>query len=210
MRLQWLLVICILAQAVPSLSFSLCKAHTKSFKGGPCESDNCSSSSPRRCSGQKSPDIEVLHTPTGDRSQSGKRSDDNDQSCEEVEYGGLHHCGVLVCDAELAKRFYIDVFGFSDESFMRPTTLPYPGAFLKCGSSQIHLMQLSNPDADSSRPSYVGRDRHIAISLRSIDSLRRRLDRHGIEYSLSSSGRRALFCRDADQNGYEFVEVADP
>ena len=213
MRLLWLLVLCILTQAFPGSSFSLCKARTKPFKG-PCERDNRSSSSPRRCLGQKSPDVEAadLLSPVrlGDRTQYEKRSDSDEQSCEEVEYGGLHHCGVLVCDAELARRFYIDVFGFSDESFMRPTTLPYPGAFLKCGSSQIHLMQLSNPDADSSRPSYVGRDRHIAISLRSIDSLRRRLDRHGIEYSLSSSGRRALFCRDADQNGYEFVEVADP
>lgn len=210
MRLLWLMVLCILTQAVPGSSFSLCKAHIKSFKG-PCEE----SSSPRRfLAGQKSPDVEAtdVHSPAvGDRSnQSEKRPDHDDQSFEKVEYGGLHHCGVLVCDAELARRFYTDVFGFSDESFMRPTTLPYPGAFMKCGSSQIHLMQLSNPDADSSRPSYVGRDRHIAISLRSIDSLRRRLDRHGIEYSLSSSGRRALFCRDADQNGYEFVEVTDP
>jgi len=202
MILLWLwLVLCILCQPVPGSAFSLtCRAHTIGPKA-PCDND-IRSSSPRRYLGNS---VDAADADVSDQN----RSEKTDQSCEEVIYGGLHHCGVLVCDAEVARKFYIDVFGFSDESYMRPSTLPYPGAFLKCGSSQIHLMELSNPDAHSSRPSYVGRDRHIAISIRSIDTLRRRLDRHSVEYSLSSSGRRALFCRDTDQNGYEFVEVVD-
>jgi glyoxylase I family protein len=125
----------------------------------------------------------------------------------DVVYGGLHHAGLLVADTELAKKFLIGVFGFSDESELRPKTLPYPGAFLRCGAHQIHLMELPNPDADSTRPEYVGRDRHLALAVNSVESLRARLDKVGHAYKLSSSGRKALFCRDVDSNGFEFVEV---
>ena len=56
-------------------------------------------------------------------------------------YGGLHHCGIIVRNATSSKSFYTEVFGFTDESHLRPATLPYPGAFLCCGgSTQIHLM----------------------------------------------------------------------
>ena len=33
------------------------------------------------------------------------------------------------------------------------------------------------------------------------------LDSAGVDYSMSRSGRRALFCRDPDGNGLEFIEV---
>jgi hypothetical protein len=64
---------------------------------------------------------------------------------QSIKYGGVHHCGVLVSDLEKSKQFYMDVFGFSDESHLRPKTLPYGGAFLGVGANQIHLMQLPNP-----------------------------------------------------------------
>ena len=198
---QWLLALYVLAQFTLSYSFILCFDPIRGIRV-PHQSDS-SHTSHLRCLGKSN---DVIDQNQFDNGTDGTYSAD---CCDEIEYGGLHHCGVLVCDAEKAKQFYIDVFGFTDESYMRPTTLPYPGAFLKCGSNQIHLMQLANPDAGSSRPSYVGRDRHVAISVRGIDSLSRRLARHGIKFSLSSSGRRALFCRDLDENGYEFVEVVD-
>jgi glyoxylase I family protein len=121
-------------------------------------------------------------------------------------FGGLHHCGVLVKSVAASKDFYLNIFGFADESYLRPSTLPYPGAFLKCGAHQIHLMELPNPDEGIIRPSYPGRDRHIALSVNSVDLLKRRLDRFGVKNSVSSSGRKALFCRDLDDNGFEFVE----
>jgi catechol-2,3-dioxygenase len=62
-----------------------------------------------------------------------------------IKYGGIHHCGVLVSDLEKSKHFYMDVLGFSDDSHLRPKTLPYGGAFLRVGKDQIHLMQLPNP-----------------------------------------------------------------
>ena len=123
-----------------------------------------------------------------------------------MKYGGIHHCGVLVSDVEKSKLFYIDVFGFSDDSHLRPQTLPYPGAFLRVGGDQIHLMGLPNPDPTDGRPDHGGRDRHVALTVNNIDIIMSRLENKNIKYTLSKSGRRALFCRDLDGNAFEFVE----
>eukprot|EP01041_Mallomonas_annulata_P000585 gene586-1134_t len=123
-----------------------------------------------------------------------------------IKYGGLHHAGILVRDAEKSKKFFIDVLCFEDESHLRPTSLPYPGAFLRCGSNQIHLMQLPSMDPVEGRPEHGGRDRHVAITISNIDMLRDRLNNVDIPFTLSHSGRRALFCRDIDGNAFEFME----
>ena len=130
----------------------------------------------------------------------------NVENDQKIFYGGLNHCGILVKDTNVAKDFFMTIFGFADETHLRPTTLPYPGAFLKCGVHQIHLMELPNPDSASTRPDYVGRDKHIALSINNIDIIKDRLEAINMPYKLSSSGRRALFCRDLDSNGFEFVE----
>ena len=73
-----------------------------------------------------------------------------------ISFGGVNHCGILVTNTAASLDFYTNIFGFTDESETRPVTLPYPGAFLRCGTSQIHLMELPNPDAASVRPAYPG------------------------------------------------------
>lgn len=124
----------------------------------------------------------------------------------EIIYGGLQHCGILVRDAEKSRRFFMDVFDFKDDTHLRPTTLPFKGAFLKFGRDQIHLMELPNPDPIDDRPEHGGRDRHIALTINNIDTIKQRLDARGMKYTTSQSGRRALFCRDLDGNAFELVE----
>ena len=41
-----------------------------------------------------------------------------------------------------------------------------------------------------------------------MDTLKARLDAAGVKYSVSKSGRAALFCRDPDANTLEFVEAS--
>jgi glyoxylase I family protein len=118
----------------------------------------------------------------------------------------LHHCGLLVRDVQQSLHFYLNILSMEDISYLRPKTLPYPGAFVQCGKSQLHLMQLANPDDSSIRPEYVGRDRHIAISVKSVRAVQSILEKHQIPYKLSSSGRAAIFFRDFDGNGFEFTE----
>jgi glyoxylase I family protein len=118
----------------------------------------------------------------------------------------IHHVSVIVADTERALRFYRDTLGL-DVDAARPD-LGYPGAWLKIGDQQIHLLELPNPDPVTGRPVHGGRDRHVALTVRDLDALRARLDTAVVAYTLSRSGRRALFCRDPDGNGVEFVEAS--
>jgi glyoxylase I family protein len=119
-------------------------------------------------------------------------------------YLGILHAGVLVSNLEAAVTFYRDVLGLRVLS-TRPD-LGYPGAWFAVGDHQIHLMALSNPDPVTGRPPHAGRDRHVAVAVSDLTELQRRLESASVNYTLSRSGRRALFCRDPDGNGLEFVE----
>ena len=88
--------------------------------------------------------------------------------------------------------------------------MSYPGAWLNIGSGegrgQIHLLELPNPDPVTGRPAHGGRDRHIALRVCDIDAIARLLKESGFEFSMSKSGRKALFCRDHDGNAVELVQ----
>lgn len=118
----------------------------------------------------------------------------------------LLHAGLLVSDLARARDFYESVVGL--QLFPNRPELPYPGEWYDLGGGQqLHLMGLPNPDAGSIRPEHGGRDRHIALAVKNMDALKARLDTAGVKYSVSKSGRAALFCRDPDANTLEFVEV---
>ncbi len=122
------------------------------------------------------------------------------------EITALLHAGLLVSDLGRARTFYETVVGL--QRFEKRPDLPYPGEWYDLGGGQqLHLMGLPNPDAASIRPEHGGRDHHIALGVRNIDALKARLNAAGVQYSVSKSGRAALFCRDPDANTLEFVEV---
>ena len=118
----------------------------------------------------------------------------------------LHHVSFIIADLQIALAFYQDVLGLKSDP-ARPD-LGYPGAWLKLpGDQQIHLMQLPDPDALSERPQHGGRDRHAAFTVNSIEELSAKLDNIKTPYTKSRSGRKALFCRDPDDNALEFIEA---
>lgn len=121
------------------------------------------------------------------------------------EFLAMHHVSVLAADTERALRFYRDLLGLEVDT-TRPD-LGYPGAWLRIGTQQIHLLELPNPDAHAERPAHGGRDRHCALTIRDLDALRARLDAAHAPYTLSKSGRRALFVRDPDGNAIEVIEA---
>ena len=116
----------------------------------------------------------------------------------------LHHGSVLVQDVETALAFYCDMLGMEVDD-ARPD-LGYPGAWLKAGDAQLHLLELPNPDPVSNRPQHAGRDRHLAFLVSGLDDIVATLDRAGVACSWSKSGRRAIFIRDPDGNGLELIE----
>lgn len=114
----------------------------------------------------------------------------------------IHHVSLIVADTKKSLGFYRGILGLELET--RPN-LGYPGAWLKIGDQQLHLLELPNPDSVSGRPEHGGRDRHIAVRVADYAALVARLQQHDIAYSESKSGRCALFCRDPDGNALEFV-----
>jgi len=118
---------------------------------------------------------------------------------------GFDHASVLVQDTARALEFYSGVLGL-EQDHNRPD-LSYPGAWLKLGEGgQIHLIELPNPDPVEGRPEHGGRDRHTALTVSDLDAVIAALDKAALAYTLSSSGRRALFCRDVDGNTLELIE----
>ncbi|MDI1276223.1 MULTISPECIES: VOC family protein [Methylobacter] len=117
----------------------------------------------------------------------------------------LHHASLIVADTVASLTFYCDVLGMQQTD--RPD-LGFPGAWLQLGAQQIHLLELENPDPVTGRPEHGGRDRHIALSVQELAPVREVLDKNGIAYTLSKSGRQALFCRDPDGNALEILQRA--
>lgn len=118
----------------------------------------------------------------------------------------IHHISFVIADVNLSLDFYCGVLGLVEDP-SRPD-LGYPGAWLRVGEQQIHLLQVPNPDPPEGRPVHVGRDRHAAFSVTDLEVVEGRLAAAGIACTRSRSGRRALFCRDPDGNGIELVESA--
>lgn len=119
----------------------------------------------------------------------------------------LLHAGLLVSDLQVARTFYESVLGLVPHAG-RPD-LPYPGQWYALNpQQQLHLMQLPNPDTAAIRPEHGGRDRHIALGVAQLTPLKNRLDAAGVMYTVSKSGRPALFCRDPDGNTLEFVQTS--
>jgi len=116
----------------------------------------------------------------------------------------LHHVSLVVADVDRSLDFYCEVLGLEvDDS--RPQ-MSIDGAWLKVGAQQIHLLQVPNPDPMAGRPEHGGRDRHIAFAVERLAPYVDRLEARGIPFSMSKSGRKALFCRDPDGNACELVE----
>lgn len=115
----------------------------------------------------------------------------------------IHHASLIVADTQASLSFYCGILGL--EQIDRPD-LGFPGAWLKVGDQQIHLLELDNPDPTTGRPKHGGRDRHVAMTVSDLGSVKEALDAAGFTYTVSISGRKALFCRDLDGNAIEIID----
>ncbi len=114
------------------------------------------------------------------------------------------HTTFISTDLARSRVFYEGLLGLQPDT-KRPH-MNFEGMWYDVApGQQIHLMLLANPEAGLTRPEHGGRDRHVAFTANDLDKLIRRLENAGISYTLSQSGRRALFCRDPDDNALEFI-----
>ena len=117
---------------------------------------------------------------------------------------GILHATFLTTDLTQSRAFYEGVLGLRPNPD-RPT-MSFEGVWYNVADKQqIHLMLFPNPEAGLERPAHGGRDRHVALAVSDIAELIARLDQAGVSYTLSRSGRRAVFCRDPDGNALEFI-----
>ncbi|UOA07984.1 VOC family protein [Methylobacter sp. S3L5C] len=115
----------------------------------------------------------------------------------------LNHASFIVADLDISLVFYCKVLDLQQVD--RPD-LGFPGAWFQLGAQQIHLLQLQNPDPIKGRPEHGGRDRHVALNALALKPIQDALKKAGIIYTMSISGRKALFCRDPDGNTVEIIE----
>lgn len=119
---------------------------------------------------------------------------------------GIHHTTFLTRDLSKSRDFYERVLGLNLD--MKRPPMSFDGVWYDVApNQQVHLMQLPDPEMGLQRPAHGGRDRHVAFAVKDLAQLITRLDSAGLAYTVSQSGRRALFCRDPDQNALEFIEV---
>lgn len=116
----------------------------------------------------------------------------------------LLHVSLLVHDLVCARQFYEHVLGLC-VSPMRPK-LGFDGVWYEIGEQQIHLLASADTPPLEANP-LSGRERHVALGIADLDQAVEVLQRYGIDFRLSASGRRALFCRDPDGNTLELGEL---
>jgi glyoxylase I family protein len=115
----------------------------------------------------------------------------------------LNHASLIVSDINVSLTFYRDILGLQQVD--RPD-MGFQGAWFQLGDQQIHLLELENPDPITGRPEHGGRDRHVALNVKALAPVKDLLNKKGIVYTMSISGRKALFCRDPDGNAIEIIE----
>lgn len=115
----------------------------------------------------------------------------------------LHHSSLMISDLEASVTFYTKIVGL--QQVERPD-LGFPGAWFQLGENQqLHILLLDNIDPTTGRPEHGGRDRHVALTVDNFSAVRQSLDQNNIIYTMSKSGRKALFFRDLDANAIEII-----
>jgi len=119
-----------------------------------------------------------------------------------IKLNRMMHTGLIIGDLQRPRASYAGLLGLTPNPH-RPD-FGFEGVWYDIGANQVHLMVVPNPYAGMQRPEHGGRDTHIAFSVDDVAPVRAALDAAGIPYSMSKSGRAAVFCRDPDGNALEF------
>ena len=120
-------------------------------------------------------------------------------------FQAIHHVSMIISNIEQSIRFYCTVLELEIDP-SRPK-MSSEGLWLTINAQQqIHLLLTDDPYKSVKRPEHAGLDRHVALKVNDLKAIMMRLDKHGIAYKMSQSGRQALFCHDPDNNTLEIQE----
>jgi catechol 2,3-dioxygenase-like lactoylglutathione lyase family enzyme len=129
----------------------------------------------------------------------------------------LNHVNIVVKDVEASKRFYCDVLGMEDVP--RHPSFTFPGAWLRSGSAEIHLIQ---EDVATHAPgdlsfAVVGEtdkdlafSRHFSLVVDDTDALVEQLEAHSVAIVFGPAERLGglvqTYCYDLDGHLIEFSQ----
>lgn len=122
-----------------------------------------------------------------------------------IKINRMMHAGLIISNLAQSRAFYEGLLGLSPNP-ARPE-FGFEGVWYDIGQNQVHLMVVPNPYEHIDRPEHGGRDTHVAFSVDDVMPIKEALDQAGIAYTMSKSGRAAVFCRDPDGNALEFSAV---
>ena len=114
----------------------------------------------------------------------------------------VHHIAIIATDYARSKAFYCDILGFTLQSeFYRAERDSWKGDLALNGQYVIELFSFPFPPARPSRPEACGL-RHLAISVRSVNSARDYLVAQGVDCGAirldAATGKEFFFFSDPD------------
>lgn len=116
----------------------------------------------------------------------------------------INHVSLVISNCEQSKQFYADILDLQP-SLERPN-LSFSGIWYQIGAQQIHLLEVNKNTTQIDNSIHGGRDNHLALNVDNLDHIISLLEQKSIAFSLSHSGRKALFFRDPDDNILEIIE----
>jgi catechol 2,3-dioxygenase-like lactoylglutathione lyase family enzyme len=130
----------------------------------------------------------------------------------------LNHVNIVVKDVEASKRFYCDVLGMEDVP--RHPSFTFPGAWLRSGSAELHLIQESvstHAPGDLSYAVAASTDkdlafsRHFSLVINDTDALVEQLQAHDVATAFGPverlGGLMQTYCYDLDGHLIEFTQL---
>ena len=112
------------------------------------------------------------------------------------------HTALLISSLEKSEHFYSTVLGLSKIDRI----LKFPGIWYQIGNFQIHLILTATIMPDPVDDDKLGRNRHLAFAVASLEVAKEQLIAHNCPVQMSASGRSALFTQDPDGNIIELSE----
>jgi glyoxylase I family protein len=129
----------------------------------------------------------------------------------------LNHVNIVVKDVEASKRFYCHVLGMEDVP--RHPSFTFPGAWLRSGGAEIHLIQESVATHAPGDLSYAVAEstdkdlafsRHFSLVIDDTDALVKRLQAHDVAIAFGPverlGGLVQTYCYDLDGHLIEFTQ----
>lgn len=118
----------------------------------------------------------------------------------------LHHVSIITADLQRSLSFYREVFGLSE--IPRPD-FPVAGAWLACGSLQVHLVV--NPEGTfRQRPIVDRNDWHFAFRTDNFDATLERLMALGFREDLPENDPKYLLVSRTGLAGFPQLYLRDP